>query len=83
MYSNTKHKRILYIDDEPFFIEPIIDALKSNGFRVDHVSTGSEAIEKLSKDSYTPDIIILDVIMPLGEKSLMLFRLRLKGWISQ
>ena len=57
---------ILYADDEPYFIEAIVSALRDEGFHVDIVMNGSDAITFLEKNS--PDIIIMDTIMPTGEK---------------
>jgi len=59
-------KQILYVDDEPWFIEPIVDALRCDGYQVDLASNATEAIEKLVRDFYNPDLVILDVIMPSG-----------------
>jgi CheY-like chemotaxis protein len=59
-------KKILYIEDEPYFINSLIDALSEEGYSVDQAYNGTHAIEKLV-DS-TPDLIILDIIMPTGAK---------------
>lgn len=55
-------QRILLVDDEPDIIEFIGFNLESEGFLVERASNGEDAIE-IAK-SFTPDLIILDVMMP-------------------
>lgn len=59
-------KRILFIDDEPYFVRSLVEALEDEGYKVDQAVNGTQAIEKL-EDS-VPDLIILDIIMPTGER---------------
>jgi len=61
-------KTILYVDDEPWFVEALIESLKDEGFIVEQALNGTEAIEILSRQSTLPDLVILDVIMPTGKK---------------
>jgi len=55
-------KRILIVDDEPFFVEPISMALERNGFEVLTAEDGMSGIE-LARTSQ-PDLIILDLMLP-------------------
>ncbi|MCS1350675.1 response regulator transcription factor [Mechercharimyces sp. CAU 1602] len=57
---NNKEK-ILLVDDEPDMITFIRDALEDEGYRVEVASTGEEAITKLT---FQPDLILLDIMMP-------------------
>ena len=57
-------KKILFIDDEPYFMRAHIDTLKDEGYRVDEAGDGGEALEKLETKEY--DLIVLDIIMPAG-----------------
>jgi DNA-binding response OmpR family regulator len=68
-------KRILVVDDEP----DILNALKASlerqlDYEVDTAGDGEEALKKLEKS--TPDLIILDLIMPKinGEDVLRMIR---------
>lgn len=54
--------RILVCDDEKMIVSLISDALKDEGYEVDIVYNGKEAINVLHKESY--DLIILDIMMP-------------------
>ena len=62
------NKTIFYIDDEPWFVEPLIDALRTEEYHVELATNGTEAVEKLKKGDFLPDLIILDVIMPNGDE---------------
>ena len=63
-------KTILYVDDEPWFVDALHEALHNEGYSLLKAENGAKAI-KLLKDSIAsgiiPDLIILDVIMPEGE----------------
>lgn len=72
-------KNILIVDDEP----DVLEVLKSNLERqkdlsVDVARDGEEALKKLEK--LTPDLIILDLVMPkmTGQDLLKLIRSNLK-----
>ncbi len=58
----TNPIKILIADDEPDIIEIISFHLTKAGFEVFTAKDGSEAIEKAQL--YTPDCIILDIMMP-------------------
>ena len=59
---NKKKKKILLAEDDKFIQKAYEDGFKRNGFDVIIASDGSEAMEKIRKDS--PDIVLLDLIMP-------------------
>ena len=61
-------KTILYVDDEPWFVEALVDALIDNGYIVEKAITGTEAIAMLSREDFLPNLVILDVIMPMGDE---------------
>src|SRR6202521_4627187 len=58
----TKEK-ILVVDDEPSIRKYLQTLLEVDGFDVETVSSGREALEKVNKGA-RPDFIILDVLMP-------------------
>lgn len=58
-FSNIK---ILLVDDEPDILEILSYNLKKEGFQVFTAENGKEAIEKAYQIS--PDLIILDIMMP-------------------
>jgi CheY-like chemotaxis protein len=61
-------KTILYVDDEPWFTQALVDALRDNEYVVELSVDGTEAVERLTEENIAlPDLVILDVIMPTGK----------------
>jgi CheY-like chemotaxis protein len=56
-------KKILIVDDDSFLLDMYALKFSQNNFEVYSASDGEQAIEKL-KGGLTPDIIMLDIIMP-------------------
>ncbi len=56
-------EKILVVDDEPSIRKYLQTLLEVDGFEVQTVSSGKEALEKVNKGE-RPDFIILDVLMP-------------------
>jgi CheY-like chemotaxis protein len=55
-------KRILVVDDDEMVLMALDELLKPEGYDVHTVSSGAEALQKLSENGY--DLLMLDVIMP-------------------
>ena len=60
--DNPKPK-VFIIDDDKFLLNMYSIKFGKNGYDVNSASAGEEAISKI-KDGYTPDIILLDIVMP-------------------
>ncbi|WP_313933766.1 MULTISPECIES: hybrid sensor histidine kinase/response regulator [unclassified Calothrix] len=60
--NSTQPNQILIVDDNPTNIKVLFDCLKSAGYRVFIAQSGESALEKLAV--MTPDLILLDVMMP-------------------
>src|SRR5207245_7522185 len=56
-------EKILVVDDEPSIRKYLQTLLEVDGFEVETVSSGKEALNKVTKGE-RPDFIILDVLMP-------------------
>jgi adenylate cyclase len=54
--------RILVVDDTPVNITLLSDLLKTKGYAVASAASGPEALEKIDRE--TPDLVLLDVMMP-------------------
>ncbi len=55
-------KKVLIVDDEPLLVKSMCLVLKYKGFDVQGVMDGFEGIR--AAESFQPDFIILDVMMP-------------------
>jgi CheY-like chemotaxis protein len=55
-------KRILVVDDDEMVLMALEELLKPEGYEVQTVSSGTEALQKLEEGGY--DLLMLDVIMP-------------------
>ncbi len=58
-------KRILLVDDESIILETYSSLLSEKGFSVVTASSGREALERFSRDSF--DLVITDLAMPDGD----------------
>lgn len=71
--KNDKIK-ILIVDDEPNIVQTLQDRLEMNDFDVITACNGKEGLDKAIQ--HVPDIILLDVIMPVMDGLEMLEALR-------
>ena len=56
--------KILVVDDDPDIVESIRLVLESAGYQVESAGTIEEGFEKV--ESWRPDLILLDIMMPDG-----------------
>jgi CheY-like chemotaxis protein len=54
---------VLVVDDDPDILDAICDILDAEGYRVSRARHGQEALEQV--ESERPDIILLDLMMPV------------------
>ncbi len=54
---------VLVVDDDPDILDAICDILDAEGYRVCRARHGQEALEQV--ESERPDIILLDLMMPV------------------
>jgi two-component system alkaline phosphatase synthesis response regulator PhoP len=74
MKSKAKRAKILVVDDEPNIIQTLQDRLEMNDYTVVSANNGKEGLDKAINEK--PDIVLLDVIMPIMDGHEMLERLR-------
>jgi CheY-like chemotaxis protein len=56
-------KKILIVDDDTFLLNMYSLKFSKNNYEVSTCQNGTEALKKL-QDGYSPEVILLDVIMP-------------------
>lgn len=62
MAEGEKKQKVLLIEDDLFMGDLLIQALQKAGFEVAVAKSGTEGVEKFKEA--TPDIILLDIILP-------------------
>jgi two-component system alkaline phosphatase synthesis response regulator PhoP/two-component system response regulator VicR len=72
--KKTAKTKILVIDDEPNIVQTLQDRLEMNEYEVITAGNGREGLEKFAQEK--PDVILLDVIMPIMDGHEMLEKLR-------
>ncbi len=55
-------RKILIIDDDPFFLKVLTDNFSDNGFTVFNANDGVEGVKAFIETS--PDVVISDLVMP-------------------
>jgi CheY-like chemotaxis protein len=63
MLNKIKPYGILIADDDPDFVNSILEMLEANGYTVYTAHDGKEAVERIKSDGI--DVLILDLRMPL------------------
>jgi two-component system OmpR family response regulator len=58
----ARKQRILVVDDEPSIVDSVATSLRYEGFDVEQASDGRHALE--AAQERTPDLIVLDVMLP-------------------
>ncbi len=53
---------LLLVEDEPHIAQGLVFNLEEEGYRVTHVESGEQALEKLAKNSY--NLLVLDLSLP-------------------
>lgn len=67
--------KVLIVDDDKFLLDMYSLKFTKNGYEVNTAMNGSDALTKLH-DGYLPDIIVLDMIMPVMDGLKLLEALR-------
>lgn len=61
--KQKKEIKVMLVDDEPDFTQPMAFWLTSKGYAVVEVGDGKEALKKIKEEK--PDIVFLDINMPV------------------
>ena len=75
--SQMAREKILIVDDEPLNLELLERELRPHDYTVESARNGEEALHKV--DSFVPDLILLDYMMPGMSGLEVLKELRRKG----
>jgi two-component system OmpR family response regulator len=70
-------KKILVVEDEIVMSKPLTDELREEGFEVSVAHNGQEGVEIALREK--PDLILLDILMPVMDGLAMMEHLRNEG----
>lgn len=70
--------KILIVDDEPMLLAALVDKFTREGFTAITAKDGQEGLASALADH--PDLILLDIIMPVMDGITMLYKLRKDRW---
>ena len=59
----SEMRKVLIVDDEPNIVTALEFLLRRSGYDVRLASNGAEALQQI--DAYRPDVVLLDVMMPV------------------
>jgi two-component system, OmpR family, alkaline phosphatase synthesis response regulator PhoP len=76
MADESKTKKILIIEDDANLAKLVKEELEGEGFSIDVAIDGEQAIEKIE---YSPDLILLDIMLPKVDGLTVLKNLREKN----
>jgi DNA-binding response OmpR family regulator len=71
-------KKILIVEDEPALLAVLVDKLSREQFRCLEAKNGQEGLDIALRER--PDLILLDIIMPVMDGMTMLYELRKDAW---
>lgn len=71
-------KKILIVEDGPTLLSILVDKFTQEGFKVFVAKDGQEGLSSALKNH--PDLILLDIIMPVMDGMTMLYELRKDPW---
>lgn len=68
-------RRILLVEDDSGIRDSVAECLASEGYAVEAVTNGSDALEWLAREP-SPDLVVLDLVMPVMNGAELLARMR-------
>ncbi|MBI5787115.1 MAG: response regulator transcription factor [Candidatus Niyogibacteria bacterium] len=56
-------KKVFIVDDDEFLLDMYAVKFRESGFEIEIASSGADALGKI-KGGWTPDVVLLDLVMP-------------------
>ncbi len=81
MHEAKKQKTILIVEDDPVFLRALKDALSREEFRIVQARDGKEGLDSALREH--PDLILLDIMLPVMDGVALLRALREDAWGKQ
>ena len=80
--TESKKQKVLIVDDDRFLLNMYSIKFKKSGFDTDVAGGGLDALTKLREDA-TPDIMLLDIVMPVMDGLELLEAVRKEKLVPQ
>jgi DNA-binding response OmpR family regulator len=74
-------RKVLIVDDEPNIVTALEFLLKRSGYDVRLAANGAEALEQV--EAYRPDVVLMDVMMPIKSGFEVCQRMRERPELAQ
>ena len=74
-------RKVLIVDDEPNIVTALEFLLKRSGYEVRLATNGAEALEQV--EIYRPDVVLMDVMMPIKSGFEVCQRMRERPELAQ
>jgi DNA-binding response OmpR family regulator len=78
MNEDSIQKKILIVEDEPVLMEPLEEKLSRKNYAILKATNGKEALDMAL--AHHPDLILLDIVMPVMDGISVLKALRKDEW---
>jgi DNA-binding response OmpR family regulator len=78
---SEKPRKVLIVDDEPNIVTALEFLLKRSGYDVRLATNGAEALEQV--EIYRPDVVLMDVMMPIKSGFEVCQRMRERPELAQ
>lgn len=75
---NNEKKKVLVVEDEPSTRQALKEKLTLSGFDIIEAKDGEEGLEIALRE--TPDLILLDILMPRMDGMVMMKKVRETDW---
>ncbi|MBI4134860.1 MAG: response regulator [Candidatus Sungbacteria bacterium] len=73
--------KVLIVDDDPYIAEMYLIKFKEAGFEVTSAANGRQALEEMQ--TFRPDVVLLDIIMPIYDGYEVLKRMKERGDLAR
>ncbi|MCX6716812.1 MAG: response regulator [Candidatus Taylorbacteria bacterium] len=71
-----KKLSVLYVDDDPFLLDMYGLKFTKNGYDITTLPSATDALKKIREGTLKPDILLLDIVMPVMDGLVLLTNIR-------
>lgn len=79
IYSQSQKKTIMIVDDDDEILDYLENVLTEYGYRILKATNGKEALDIIRKEKIKPDLLLLDIFMPVMDGKKVIEKLNRKN----